>query len=409
MDIEADIQATIAQAHFHSGVRPSDFNPAGIKVAIQPSNLTAPTRLSEKYAPDSCVSGLELKYVYADRELLSAKPRELVLKSNQETTEKVRIGNEIPSFPGSKPLIPGLILYERPAWKRSEVLENLLQTSVPASLHASKSVPSASIPPQPEPKPVPKPVKIQGIKAPKTGKKTSGKGKTVRKVQVEIAQPKVSFDSVSKEINRETPNYVAPKKMHSTKKPHKKQEKTVKMYPGKQELGIESTGSMSISDNLISSDSANRWLESKQSGSILKGKDEFSPEKSELDLEEKKDWRYEDARTTKHVHYEDEQKPRPEESIRQLEEMVEEQHRYLVQHGYLSPQSSSNFAASRQKTYEDLESEIQNIKNLLGEHAPDHYKDEESGSQLTYSSDEGEEPEDDQPEEDEWMSPRFTQ
>jgi len=63
--------------------------------------------------------------------------------------------------------------------------------------------------------------------------------------------------------------------------------------------------------------------------------------------------------------------------------------------------------ASRQKTYEDLEREIESIKDMLGERTELQGSGEEgSGSALSYSSDEGEEGEE---EAEEWMSPRFTE
>lgn len=402
MNIEADIEATLHLTHTHIGVRPAAFNSAGIRAAVQPSNLTAPTRLSEKYAPDSCVTGLELKYVYADRDLLSAKPRELVLRQVGEEGEKVREGEGgKAAYLGVKPMIPGLILYERPSWNRSEALESLLKTSVPQSL--ASTVPHIS----PEP---PKPKPTKAIQAPRPAKSSVPKEKTIKRVKVQIAQPMPS-DSVTRPepATKPVPQYIpAPKKLHGNK--GKKKEKTQKMYPASK-LNVESVGSVSISDQFALSDSINRWSEAKLSSSILKEKDDFSPTKSGSQGENSPENRYEDARTTKHVHYQDDSAAsshhRPEESIRQLEEMVAEQHRYLVDHGYLSPQSSS-LAASKQKTYEDLEREIDNIKEMLGEGREQRGSaEEESGSQLTYSSDEGEEEAEEEGEE--WMSPRFTE
>ena len=396
MNIDADIEATLRLAHLHAGIRPLNFNSAGIKAAVQPSNLTAPTRLSEKYAPDSCVTGLELKYVYADRELLSAKPRELVLRQAGEEGLKERKGREIDTNQGVKPMIPGLILYERPSWSRSEALESLLKTSVPQSL--ASTAPYTS-PDQPRPEP-PKP-----LQAPRPTKSSVPKQKTIKRVQVQIAQPQLSESSTRPEP-RQTPHYTAPKKLHTKGK--KKQQKTQKIYSDRKPVQLESPESVSISEQFALSDSINRWSEAKNS-SNLKEKEDFSPSKSTSQKASSPETRYEDARTTKHVHYQDDSdisQPRPEESIRQLEEMVAEQHRYLVEHGYLSPQSST-MTASRQKTYEDLEREIESIKDMLGERTELQGSGEEgSGSALSYSSDEGEEGEE---EAEEWMSPRFTE
>lgn len=384
MNIDADIEATLRLAHLHAGIRPIAFNSAGIKAAVQPSNLTAPTRLSEKYAPDSCVTGLELKYVYADRELLSAKPRELVLRQATEEGMKGGKDREIDINLGVKSMIPGLILYERPSWSRSEALESLLGTSVPQSL-ASTAPYISSEQPKPEPP--------KALQAPRPAKSATPKQKTIKRVQVQIAQPQPSDSITRPEAVTRAPHYSAPRKLHSKGK--KKQEKTQKVYSKP-----KSPESPSISEQFALSDSINRWSEAKNSASF-KEKDEFSPSKSGSLKESSPETRYEDARTTKHVHYQDdsiESRPHPEESIRQLEEMVAEQHRYLVEHGYLSPQSS--MTASRQKTYEDLEREIESIKDMLGEREQ---PGEESGSALSYSSDEGEE------EGEEWMSPRFTE
>jgi hypothetical protein len=379
-------------------------------VSVKPSNLVKPTSMGEKFAPDSCISEDFLKYVWGNS-LIENKQSPQALFCNKDFTADPKAS----SIPATPEFIAPLIVYDRPKFTRSEPLEELL----------NKTLPKEKPPITPKKETIKPALKPKVAHPPKISKKPG------------VSKPKTPKRYTEESISVTIPSYDSSVTMKPKLKRKKHKAPSKKSSISGHEFSSEYASETSPKKNV-------RWSES----TLI----EQEKEKIEEDYKEKRKELFENLKLPVPTsNYEDLQSAsiskssKSSKSLEELEKIVKDQHEKLLREGVVSPEALS--ASQRFKSsYEDLDREIQNIKRMLYEkeeelkhmssrsdqtlrssdkssngpmmvkevffspessephkaaYESSSSSENESLSQLSYSSDDGEQSIDD------WLSPRF--
>ena len=296
-----------------------------ITVSINPSNLVELTRVGERFAPDSCVDNLDVKYILSNKLIpnkdipthFEQKSKSLVFTSYEESKSEVT------------PIIPNLIIRQRPGISYQPIKET--------PYFSVNSEPSF-IEEQEQEKP-----SIKSLPTPGTQQKVvripSSNSKALQKSSENISvtlKPQASKPKSPKKISTLKPGKVSnlPKK-----KLGKKRVKTILKKSNSEEVDL-------------SSNSERKTVTWEEDEKAIKTEHE-AKRKQNLDK-----YKYQVPSYLK-------DKETNAETLGRLERIVEEEKELLRDKGIITPESSQG--SKYKKTYEELEKEIQNIREMLSD------------------------------------------
>ena len=366
-------------------------NSEKITASVNPSNLVELTRLGERFAIDSCVYDQDIKYVVGD-ELLPNKYISTHLFKNQETPD---YANSFEAREKIMSIIPQLIVRQRPGISYKPLKESNY-TSPSIEFSEPKII---SMPNQKEITPI---ISVE----------TKKKNQTLRKAESLNNKKTIKMNKESSGIKNSTidrnPIQSKPKSKKNTRSKKIKTILRKKSEPQNEEISISSQSERKTVT----------WDELGNADQIMK--DHEIKRKEHLDKFKYQYPSYLKEKETKNH----------QDSLNKLEKIVEEEKEFLHDKGIYTPGSSE--ASKYQKTYEELEQEIKNIKEMLEEdnnkknteNKIDDYEYEEGEEGEREGEREGEEEEEEEEEEnasieysyssdeakiddDKWMKPRF--
>ena len=309
-----------------------------ITVAVNPSNLVELTKVGERFAPDSCYVGNEFKYVLSDKLIPNKeKPTHFERKAELEDGSSFDA-----SFPRVLPLIPDMIVRQRPGIVYQPIKEtscySYSMSQESSVLDEDKKSNSDDLQPGQMQKAV---FKIQGNPTKQTENLTQGKKQGVKKVTIKQRSSKESPKASSIDKTLKNPEKFArpTQPIQSSKKKYKKKVKTILKKNKSEESNLSSN----------SEKKTVTWEEDEKN--LQKEHDE----KRTLHLDK---FKYQVPSYLK-------EKDSNSETLNRLEKIVEEEKELLRDKGILTPESSSG--SKYNKTYEELEKEIKNIREMLSE------------------------------------------
>lgn len=335
-----------------------------ITVAIRPSNLTELTRLGERYAPDSCVVSNDFKYVLA-QDLI---PNTLVNTHLHRDQEEIQPFTQLPNRAKVVSIIPGLIVRERPGISYKPIKETSFNSTgfehfVPDAKGSENNYDSIDNTVE-KPKSFKKKIEKSPIRVP-----TAQTSKSKPDPKTLEDSPKKTLKIPSKKISKKSKKI----KTILRKKPVSNNEDYFNTsMSDRKTVTWDESGKQEKDEEVM------RQHETKRKEHLEKYKYQYPSYLKEKDSK---------------IH---------QDSLSQLEKIVEEEKEFLHDKGIYTPGSSQ--ASKYQKTYEELEKEIRNIKEMLNEDQKEknNESDEENESiDYSYSSDKAEN------DDDKWMKPRF--
>ncbi|CAG9314477.1 unnamed protein product [Blepharisma stoltei] len=352
-----------------------------IIASTNPSNLVEPTRLGERFAPDSCVEGGNLKYVWGNGLIENThRPTELYqLEKTQEEASNDYVNNDYPKI---KMVIPQLIVRERPGITTL----SLRSQTVPANYFSNDEIVEE------EPKSKTIEVSMPTAKNLSTSQNSSSlRSSSNNKSRSSLSKTSKSNSQLSSSSRQEKSSLIP------TKKRPKKSKKAILK---KTEKEVPSIAIPEASPDNPSS------LSASASRKTVTWSEPYSDNRDTIkeEYEEKRKQLFENHK--KYPSYFKEKDPH-KDSIEKLEKIISEQNTLVK--SLDSGLSASSQSSKYQKTYEELEKEIESIKELLNEREEKfkssssyNSKEEEEISDLSYSSDEPR-----KEEFEDWLSPRF--
>lgn len=352
-----------------------------ITVSINPSNLVELTRVGERFAPDSCVENSNVKYILSNK-LISNKDIPTHFEKKSESSI-------FTSYEESKsevtPIIPNLIIRQRPGISYQPIRET--------PYFSVNSEPSLVEDEKPSVKSLPTPGQQQKI---------------VRIPSSNSKNPEETSEKMSITVKPQNFNLKNPKKI-STLKPGKFS-KLPKKKQGKKRVKtiLKKSNSEEVD---LSSNSEKKTVTWEEDEKAIKTEHE-AKRKQNLDK-----YKYQVPSYLK-----DKEKESNAETLGRLERIVEEEKELLRDKGIITPESSQG--SKYKKTYEELEKEIQNIREMLsdegvnkGEEEDEDYEEAEISEYEDEERESGEQEEggsidycyssDDCKEDKAWMKPRF--
>lgn len=300
-----------------------------ITVSINPSNLVELTRVGERFAPDSCVDNIDIKYILSNKLIPNT-----FIPTHFERHAK---DSHLSSFEDSKsqitPIIPNMIVRQRPGISYQPIREtSYISVQSEPSLIDEEKVSVKSAP-------------------------TPGSQKQVIRIPSSLNK-KPSNSELRKEINVKNEEFhVKPlektQKMSAGKKlPAKKSgktSKTLKKKVKKMKTILKKSNSDDVDESSNSEKKTVTWEEDENN--IMK--EHEAKRKMHLDK-----YKYQCPSYLK-------EKETNAEKLGRLEKIVEEEREVLKDKGIVTPDSSQG--SKYKKTYEELEKEIQNIREMLSE------------------------------------------
>lgn len=356
-----------------------------ITVSINPSNLVELTRVGERFAPDSCVDNIDIKYILSNK---------LIPNTHIPTHfERHKKDSVLSSFEESKvqvtPIIPNMIVRQRPGISYQPIRETsyISVNSEPSLIDEEKvSVKSAPTPG----------IQKQVIRIPSSLNKKLPNSGDNKEITVKNEEFLIKPSEKTQKINagKKLPVNKTLKISKTLKKKGKKKVKTI----------LKKSNSDEIDESSNSEKKTVTWEEDENN--IMK--EHEAKRKMHLDK-----YKYQCPSYLK-------EKETNAEKLGRLEKIVEEEREVLKDKGIVTPDSSQG--SKYKKTYEELEKEIQNIREMLSEDAErqeevvdEDYEDAEISG---YENDEQDSDEheqdidycyssDDCKEDKTWMKPRF--
>jgi hypothetical protein len=317
-----------------------------ITVAVNPSNLVELTKVGERFAPDSCVLGKDLKYVLHEK-LIPNKEKPTHFESLARFSEFSSLDS---SFPRVLPIIPDMIVRQRPGISYQPIKEVSYSSVSQESSLFDQDLKSnnTETPPGQLLKPVGRVIASEkALNEPKNSSYSQNKTSKAGYVKNVKSQPEKSTVTIKRANSFKEPlkNSSVEKTFKEIRGPSatlgkKKMKKKVKTILKKNQS----------EDTNLSSNSEKKTVTWEEDEKNLQREHE---EKRKMHLDKFK------YQCPSYLREKD------SETLNRLEKIVEEEKELLKEKGIVTPESSQG--SKYKKTYEELEREIKNIREMLSE------------------------------------------
>ena len=321
---------------------------ASITAMVQPSNLLHPLRLGERFAPDSCVQGSQLRYILGNT-LIEAENSQCPYSSSRDSFQSLNSQKEM--------VIPDLIVRERPGITHQKLSSVQVPEEVSPETDTTKTL-------------------KQVLDYSKNPTKKTLKPKAPRK-QTQSAKNLTKKKPVKKSPARKSNLKKKVHRVPAVKETFEDSESPKKTVTWKQGIDTDlvSMYPRYFSRSKSESERSHKTSDSKGPQELQEPQEPHEPQESQEPQEPRQEeftqsQLEEEYKAKKREHLEKHKAfDKSEESLQKLKAIV------------LEESNHSSQASRYQQTYGDLEKELQSIREMLSE------KPENSPYSMSYSPD----------------------